>query len=94
MACYLTVDLTVNRLYIVPRCADTVAREEFLTVPDGILGIYLRARVEMTLHRRCIPTTFRACGAPLGGGTAGIRTGNTRFRTLGAALQPPSQQFR
>jgi len=88
------VALTVSRLYIVPRCGETVEIQEFPTVPDGILGTHRRARVERTVHRRCIPTTFRACGAPLGGGTAGTRTGTTRFGTLGAAWQPPSQQDR
>ena len=94
LACNSTVALTVFRLYIVPRCGDTVEIQEFPTVPDGILGIYRRARVERTVHRRCNPTTCRDCGAPLGGGTAGTCTGTTRFGTFGASWQPPSQQYR
>ena len=89
-----TVILTVFGLYIVPRFGDTVDIQEFATVLDGILGICRLARVERTVHARCIPATCRACGAPQGGCTARTRTGTTRFGTLGAAWQSTSQLCR
>jgi len=54
----------VFRLYIVTRCGHTVEIQEFPTVPDGVLGIYRRARVDRTVHWWRIPTTCRACGPP------------------------------
>jgi len=83
-----TVASTVFRRYILPRCGDTVEIQKFPTVPDGILGMYRRARVERTVHWRYIATTCRACGAPKGGGMAGTRPCTTRCGTLDTASLP------